>query len=176
METNKINCTNYNDWRQNLRIVLDFENHGYVLYKPLPTTLPGGCSLEEHDTFEKWLEENYKVSSTILALMSNDIQNQYDRLDDVPSIMLRMKEVYADPDRHIRYTVAKAFFVTKMAKGLSVQNHRVKMLSLVKKLENLKVGLDNDTYIDAIVQSLSQFYDPIIINYNMNGLEKSFHE
>ncbi|KAL0448222.1 UNVERIFIED_CONTAM: Retrovirus-related Pol polyprotein from transposon TNT 1-94 [Sesamum latifolium] len=35
-----------------------------------------------------------------------------------------------------------------MAKGLSVHSHGVKMLSLVKKLEDLKVGLNNDTYID----------------------------
>ncbi|KAL0378830.1 UNVERIFIED_CONTAM: hypothetical protein Sradi_3188500 [Sesamum radiatum] len=63
-----------------------------------------------------------------------------------------------------------------MAKGTSVQSHGVKMLSLVKKLESLKVGLDNETYIDVILQSLPLSYDPFIINYNMNGLEKSIHE
>ncbi|KAL0462630.1 UNVERIFIED_CONTAM: hypothetical protein Slati_0150600 [Sesamum latifolium] len=50
------------------------------------------------------------------------------------------------------------------------------MLSLVEKLEDLKVGLDNDTYIDVILQSLPPSYEPFIINYNMNGLEKSIHE
>ncbi|KAL0285394.1 UNVERIFIED_CONTAM: hypothetical protein Sradi_7174800 [Sesamum radiatum] len=63
-----------------------------------------------------------------------------------------------------------------MAEGSSVQSHGVKMLSLVKKLENLKAGLDNDTYIDVILQSLPPSYGPFIINYNMNGLEKSIHE
>ncbi|KAL0394498.1 UNVERIFIED_CONTAM: hypothetical protein Slati_4416000 [Sesamum latifolium] len=82
--------------------------------------------------------------------MTNEIQKQYDRLDDVPSIMLRMKEVYAVPDRHIRYAAIKAFFRTKMAKGSFVQSHGVKMLSLVEKLEDLKAGLNNDTYIDMI--------------------------
>ncbi|KAL0290303.1 UNVERIFIED_CONTAM: hypothetical protein Sradi_7052800 [Sesamum radiatum] len=52
----------------------------------------------------------------------------------------------------------------------------VKMLSLVKKLEDLKAGLDNDTYTDVIIQSLLSSYDPFIINYNMNGLEKTIHE
>ncbi|KAL0400288.1 UNVERIFIED_CONTAM: hypothetical protein Sradi_2372100 [Sesamum radiatum] len=50
------------------------------------------------------------------------------------------------------------------------------MLSLVEKLEDLKAGLDNDTYIDVILQSLPPSYDPFIVNYNMNGLEKSIHE
>ncbi|KAL0434083.1 UNVERIFIED_CONTAM: hypothetical protein Slati_2742600 [Sesamum latifolium] len=49
--------------------------------------------------------------------MNNEIQKQYDRLEDVPSIMLRMK-VYAVPDRHIRYAAIKAFFGTKMAEGI----------------------------------------------------------
>ncbi|KAL0394451.1 UNVERIFIED_CONTAM: hypothetical protein Slati_4411300 [Sesamum latifolium] len=121
-------------------------------------------------------EDNRKVRSIILASMTNEIQKQYDRLEDVPSIMLRMKNVYAVPDRHIRYTATKVFFGTKMAEGSSVQSHGVTMLSLVEKLEDLKAGLDNDTYIDVILQSLPPSYDPFIVNYNMNGLEKSIHE
>ncbi|KAL0292851.1 UNVERIFIED_CONTAM: hypothetical protein Sradi_6969800 [Sesamum radiatum] len=102
--------------------------------------------------------------------MTNKIQKQYNRLEDVPLIMLHMKEVYPVPDRHIRYAATKAIFRTKMAEGSSVQSHGVKMLFLVKKLEDLEVGLENDTYIDVILQSLPPLYDPYIINYNMNGL------
>ncbi|KAL0282270.1 UNVERIFIED_CONTAM: hypothetical protein Sradi_7266500 [Sesamum radiatum] len=59
--------------------------------------------------------------------------------------MLRMKDVYAVPEWHIRYAATKAFFGTKMTEGSSVQSHGVKMLSLVEKLEDLKAGLNNDT-------------------------------
>ncbi|KAL0455703.1 UNVERIFIED_CONTAM: hypothetical protein Slati_0909500 [Sesamum latifolium] len=108
--------------------------------------------------------------------MTNEIRKQYDRLYDVPSIMLCVKEVYAVPDRHIRYAATKAFFGTKMAERSSVQSHGVKMLSLVEKLKDLKLSLTNDTYIDVILQSLRPSYDPFIINYNMNGFEKTIHE
>ncbi|KAL0448814.1 UNVERIFIED_CONTAM: hypothetical protein Slati_1437800 [Sesamum latifolium] len=91
MDTNKFNSTNYNDWLRNLRIVLDFENQGYVFDKPLPTALPEGSSPEEHLTFDKWLEDNCKVRSIILASMTNEIQKQYDRLEDVASIMLSLR-------------------------------------------------------------------------------------
>ncbi|KAL0404195.1 UNVERIFIED_CONTAM: Retrovirus-related Pol polyprotein from transposon TNT 1-94 [Sesamum radiatum] len=104
MDTNKFNGTNYNDWLRNLRIVLDFENQGYVLDKPLSMALPEGSSLD------KWLEDNRKVRSIIFASMTNAIQKQYDMLEDVPSIMLRIKEVYAVPDRHIKYATIKTFF------------------------------------------------------------------
>ncbi|KAL0319702.1 UNVERIFIED_CONTAM: hypothetical protein Sradi_5231700 [Sesamum radiatum] len=83
--------------------------------------------------------------------MTNEIKKQYDRLEDVPSIMLRMKEVYAVSDRHIRYAATKAFFGTKMAEGSYIQSHGIKMLSLVEKLEDLKAGFENDTYIDVIL-------------------------
>ncbi|KAL0412224.1 UNVERIFIED_CONTAM: hypothetical protein Slati_3812100 [Sesamum latifolium] len=64
------------------------------------------------------------------------------------------ERVYAVPDRHIRYAATKAFFDTKMTEGSSVREHGIKMLSLVEKLEDLQAGLDNDTYIDVILQSL----------------------
>ncbi|KAL0445771.1 UNVERIFIED_CONTAM: hypothetical protein Slati_1705000 [Sesamum latifolium] len=108
--------------------------------------------------------------------MTNEIQKQYDRLDDVPSIMLRMKEIYVVPDRHIRYAAIKVFFGIKMAEGSSVQSHGVKMLSVMEKLEDLKAGLENDICIDVILQSLPLSYDLFIVNYNMNELEKSIHE
>ncbi|KAL2248669.1 UNVERIFIED_CONTAM: hypothetical protein Sindi_2340600 [Sesamum indicum] len=103
IEINKFSGTNYNDWLQNLRIVPDFENQVYVLYQPLPIALLEGSWPEERVTFVKWLEDNHRVRSIILALMSNDIQKQYDMLDDVRLIMLHTKEVYAAPDRHSRY-------------------------------------------------------------------------
>ncbi|KAK4380815.1 hypothetical protein Sango_3028600 [Sesamum angolense] len=87
-----------------------------------------------------------------------------------------MKEVYASPDRHTWYVSTKEFFRAKMTEGSYMQEHEVKMLSLPKKLEYLKGGLDNDTYIDGILQSLPPSYNPFIVNFNMNGLEKSINE
>ncbi|KAL0367040.1 UNVERIFIED_CONTAM: hypothetical protein Sradi_3594100 [Sesamum radiatum] len=93
-----------------------------------------------------------------------------------PSITLRTKDVYTVPDRHIRYAATKVFFGTKITEGSSVQSHGVTMLSLVEKLEDLKAGLNNDMYIDVILQSLPPSYNLLFVNYNMNGLEKSIHE
>ncbi|KAK4400757.1 hypothetical protein Sango_1181800 [Sesamum angolense] len=63
-----------------------------------------------------------------------------------------------------------------MTEGSSVQKHGIKMLSHKEKLEDLQAGLDNDTYIDVILESLPPSYDPFVVNYNINGLEKLTHE
>ncbi|KAL0453974.1 UNVERIFIED_CONTAM: hypothetical protein Slati_1375500 [Sesamum latifolium] len=63
-----------------------------------------------------------------------------------------------------------------MIEGSSVQEHRVKMLSLVEKLKDLKADLAKETYINVILQSLPPSFDSFIVNYNMNRLEKDLHE
>ncbi|KAK4411925.1 hypothetical protein Sango_0265500 [Sesamum angolense] len=83
---------------------------------------------------------------------------------------------HATTAKHTRNVATKEFFRTKTTERSSVPEHGVKMLSLVEKLEDLKVRLDNDTYIDVILQSLPPFYDPFIVNFNINGLEKSLNE
>ncbi|KAL0387786.1 UNVERIFIED_CONTAM: Retrovirus-related Pol polyprotein from transposon TNT 1-94 [Sesamum radiatum] len=83
-----------------------------------------------------------------------ELMTEAQRLDDVASIPQCMKEGYAIPDRHTRYVVTKEFFRTKMTEGSSMQEHGVEMLSLVEKLEDLKAGLDNVTYIDERLRRL----------------------
>ncbi|KAL0418904.1 UNVERIFIED_CONTAM: hypothetical protein Sradi_1303900 [Sesamum radiatum] len=57
-----------------------------ILDKSLPRTLLDGFLPGEHSTFEKfthWHEDNQKVCSIVLGSMSNEIQIQYERYDDV---------------------------------------------------------------------------------------------
>ncbi|KAL0401604.1 UNVERIFIED_CONTAM: hypothetical protein Slati_4190300 [Sesamum latifolium] len=110
--------------------------------KSLPQTLPERFLPEERLTFEKftqWHEDNRKVRSIVQGSMSNEIQKQYERYEDVWSIMHRMKELYAVSDRHIRYAVMKAFFGTRIIEGSSLQEHGVMMLSLVEKLKTSRL-------------------------------------
>ncbi|KAL0457634.1 UNVERIFIED_CONTAM: Gag polyprotein [Sesamum latifolium] len=51
------------------------------------------------------------------------------------------------------------------------------MLSLVEKLNDLQANFEKEeTYVNVIPQSLPPSFDQFIINYNMNGLEKSLNE
>ncbi|KAL0294716.1 UNVERIFIED_CONTAM: hypothetical protein Sangu_3212800 [Sesamum angustifolium] len=74
LDNNKFKGTNYTDSLRELRIVLDYENLGYIMDKLVPQTLLTGSSSEERETFERWQAEHRKVRSIILASMSNDVQ------------------------------------------------------------------------------------------------------
>ncbi|KAL0410566.1 UNVERIFIED_CONTAM: hypothetical protein Slati_3646300 [Sesamum latifolium] len=86
-----------------------------------------------------------------------------------------MQQVYVVPNQHIRYAVMEAFFRAKLVEGSFVQEQGVKMLSNMEKLKNLEADFVKETYINMIMQSLSPFFNPFIINYNMNKLDKDFH-
>ncbi|KAL0337572.1 UNVERIFIED_CONTAM: hypothetical protein Scaly_2032300 [Sesamum calycinum] len=64
-----------------------------------------------------------------------------------------------------------------MIEGSSIREHGMMMLSLVEKLKDLQANFEKEeTYVNVVLQSLPPFFDQFIIIYNMNGLEKSFHE
>ncbi|KAL0287905.1 UNVERIFIED_CONTAM: hypothetical protein Sangu_2670200 [Sesamum angustifolium] len=151
-----------------------------ICIKSLPQTLLEGFLQGEHMIFEKFTEcheDNRKVRNIILGLMSNKIQKQYERCEDVWLIRHRMKELYAVPDWKIRYAMMKAFFNARMIEGSSVREHGVMMLSIVEKLKDLQADFQKEeTYVDVILQSLPPSFDQFIINYSMNGLEKSLHK
>ncbi|XP_011071670.1 uncharacterized protein LOC105157073 [Sesamum indicum] len=88
--------------------------------------------------------------------------------------MLHINQVYVV--WHIRYVVTKAFFGAKTIERFSIQEHGVKMLSLMEKLKGLKTHLEKETYIDVILQYLPHSFDLFIVNCNMNRLDKGLHE
>ncbi|KAL0427575.1 UNVERIFIED_CONTAM: hypothetical protein Slati_2932300 [Sesamum latifolium] len=69
-----------------------------------------------------------------------------------PSIMLRMKDVYAVPDRHIRYAAIKAFFGPRWPKDRLYKVMGSRCFPLWKSSRTLKLGLTmtrNDPQVRA---------------------------
>ena len=70
-----LNGKNFLDWERNLRIVLRSEHKGYVLDEPLPTEEPPvDASHEDHEYYEKFIDDDVEVTCLMLATMSSDLQ------------------------------------------------------------------------------------------------------
>ena len=87
-----------------------------------------------------------------------------------------LKLVFQAHARVERYEVSDKFFSCKMEENSSVSEHILKMSGLHGHLTSLGVELPDDAIIDRILQSLPPSYKGFVLNYNMQGMEKTIPE
>src|SRR3990170_7492900 len=87
-----------------------------------------------------------------------------------------LKLVFQANARIKRYDVSDKFFSCKMEENSSISEHILKMSGLHNRLTQLGVNLPDDSVIDRILQSLPPSYKSFMMNYNMQGMDKSISE
>ena len=87
-----------------------------------------------------------------------------------------LKMVFQAHARVERYEVSDKFYICKMEENSSVSEHILKMSGLHNRLTQLGVNLPDDLVIDRILHSLPPSYKSFVMNYNMQGMEKSIPE
>ena len=84
-----------------------------------------------------------------------------------------LKMVFQAHARVERYDVSDKFFSCKMEENSSVSEHILKMSGLHNRLSQLGVNLPDDTVIDIVLQSPPPSYKVFVMNYNMQGVDKT---
>ena len=87
-----------------------------------------------------------------------------------------LKMVFQAHARVERYEVFDKFYSCKMEENSSVSEHILKISGLHNRLSQLGVNLPDDSIIDIILQSLPPSYKSFVMNYNMQGMEKTIPE
>ena len=87
-----------------------------------------------------------------------------------------LKLVFQAHARVERYEVSDKFYSCKMEENSSVSEHILKMSGLHNRLSQLGVNLPDDAVIDRILQSLPPSYKSFVMNFNMQGMEKTIPE
>jgi hypothetical protein len=72
-----------------------------------------------------------------------------------------------------RYNISKSLFACKLAEGSPVSPHVIKMIGYIETLDKLSSELKDDLAIDVILQSFPVSYEPFIMNFQMNSMEKT---
>lgn len=75
-----------------------------------------------------------------------------------------------------RYNISKSLFSCKLAEDSPVSPHVIKMIGYIETLDRLGSELHQDLATDVILQSLPASYEPFIMNFQMNGLDKTLSE
>jgi hypothetical protein len=84
--------------------------------------------------------------------------------------------MFENQARAERYNISKALFTCKLAEDSLVIPHVIKMMDHIETLDKLGCKLKDDLATDVILQSLSMSYEPFIMNFHMNDMEKTVVE
>jgi hypothetical protein len=175
LEKEKLNGANFMDWYRNLRIVLRQEKNEYVLSESYPEDLLVDLSDADHRAYEKRCDDALNVSCLMLATMPHDQQKQYEHVNAYTMIQ-GLHGMFVNQARAERYNISKALFTCKLAEGSLVSPSVIKMMGYIETLDKLGCELKDDLTTDVILQSLPLSYEPFIMNFHMNGMEKTVAE
>ena len=84
-----------------------------------------------------------------------------------------LKLIFQANARVERYEVSNKFYRSKMEENSSVSEHILRMSGYHNHLTQLGVDLPVDCVIDKVLQSLPPSYKGFMMNYNMQGMNKT---
>ena len=87
-----------------------------------------------------------------------------------------LKLIFQENPRVERYEISNKFYSCKMEENSSVSEHILRMSGYHNDLTQLGVNLPNDSVIDIVLQSQPPSYKGFVMNYNMQGMEKTIPE
>ena len=174
LENAKLDNSNFMDWYRNLKIVLRADKKDYILNGPIPEE-PAAAAGPARRAWEKHVDDFQDVTCLMLAMMIPELQKN---LVDLAAYDMseQLKAMFQQQARHERFEVMRSLITCRMQEGTSISAHVLKMKSFVDQLERLNAPLSNELATDVILNSLPKSYHQFVLNYNMNGWDKTISE
>ena len=129
LNQNKLIGSEYVDWKRNLEIVLIAEEHKCVLTQQCPKFPSLDAPLKEKQRYDRWQKSNEMAKCYILASILNVLQHQMQDVGLASNIMLSLKEMFGEQGRSAKQETIRQIYNTEMAKGTSVREHCLMMIS-----------------------------------------------
>src|SRR3954469_24962794 len=166
--------SNYSDWVRNLRIILIAAKKDYVLDAPLGDA-PFPENQDVMNAHQSRTDDYSIVQCGMLYSLEPGLQKRFEK-HGAYEMFEELKMVFQAHARVERNEVSDKFFSCKMEENSSVSEHILKMSGLHNRLTQLEVNLPDEAVIDRILQSLPPSYQSFVMNYNMQGMEKTIPE
>ena len=177
LEKNKLkdDGSNYADWVRNLKLILEAAKKAYVLDAPLGDPPAPAAAQDILNVWQTRSDDYSVVRCGMLYSLETGLQRRFEQ-HGAYEMFQELKLVFQAHARVERYEVSDKFFSCKMEENSSVSEHILKMSGLHGRLTSLGVELPDDAIIDRILQSLPPSYKGFVLNYNMQGMEKTIPE
>ncbi|KAK1424234.1 hypothetical protein QVD17_19555 [Tagetes erecta] len=162
------------DWFRNLRIVLKQEKKSYVLDDPIPDE----PNIDDVDAYADWIkhtEDSVQVSCLMLGTMIPELQKDFEH-HGAYDMITQLKEMFLQKARVERFETVRALHACHMEETQSVSSYVLKMQSHITRLERLNCPVSKELATDLILNGLTKKFETFVLNYNMNGWDKSIPE
>lgn len=167
------NYSDYNNWKMNLRIVLDYENIKFVLTTPKPQEPATNASELVQTTYLEWQKANMSARYYILDNVSSHFHKEISKLESAAEMIQILDEMFAAKNNSFaRQSAIKTLVCTHMTGG-SVRDHCLKMMSLISQAEVMGAKLEQEMQIAIILESLPESFNQFKMTYNMNKLKQT---
>ena len=89
-----------------------------------------------------------QVKCYMLSSITNELQKQYDSMQNASNILLHLRELYWEQSRYMRFEVTSKIFNMRTVEGSFVNDHVLSMINKIEELERLGSNMDDDVKID----------------------------
>src|SRR6187401_2676744 len=87
-----------------------------------------------------------------------------------------LKLIFQANARIEKYEISNKFYSCKMEENSSISEHLLRMSGYYNHMTQLGCKVDEDSVIDRVLQSLPPSYKGFVMNYNMQGMQKTIPE
>jgi hypothetical protein len=108
--------------------------------------------------------------------MEPELQMQFETNHEVHDMIMVLQDMFQTQARTERFNVSKTFVESKLAEGVAVGPHVMKMVGYTQRLEKLGFPLGRELITDFMLTSLPPSYGNFISNYHMHEARKVLNE
>ncbi|KAK8499448.1 hypothetical protein V6N12_012502 [Hibiscus sabdariffa] len=105
----------------------------------------------------------------MLATMTHELQKQHGDMF-IYEIIQNLKEIFERQAYQEKYETSRALFQCKMSEGSPMRAH---VMGYIQMLKKLGFPLKDELATDVILQSLPDNFKPLVLNFNMNEINKT---
>ena len=92
---------------------------------------------EEHDTLQKWKDDDLQAHCIMWASMSNEIHRKHEKYTNTKEILLHLQELFGEHSRTTRCEISKWLFRAKVKEVEDVGVHVNSMIRSIEEFQSL---------------------------------------
>ena len=165
-----LDVNNFENWKMNLYIILDYEKIKFVLDTPKPAIPEAGANDITKTKHATWENANTSLRCYIHASVVGHFRQQITPLDSGVEMLQTLEGMFAKSTASERQAAITDLINTRMTGG-RVKDHYLAMISHINRAKVMRAKLQKEMKLDLILQSLPKHFNQFNVNYNMHKMD-----